>query len=391
MIVDVETLQVRPISDRVFFDVSGKYDTDYTNGPVEWSNELSLHVIEIKSTEPVADIEPLKKQFAANIKEINSSLASHNAMLMPTAMHPFMDPATETLIWPHEYSDIYNLYNEVFNCRTHGWGNLQSMHLNLPFRNDEEFEKLHAAIRVLLPVIPAITASSPLIEGNYSGFKDTRLREYLVHQSKLPILGGSLIPERIYDEYEYSTKILIPIADAFRPLDKKAIMDPFFLNSRGAIARFDRGAIEIRVIDMQECPASDISIASVIIETLKMLIAGDWSDTAYQKIWYESHLLEIFKNIIANGENAVISDPDYLQVFDINLNQIYAGELWKILFDRIKTQLTKNAAENISFILNHGSLSSRIQSRLGKNINMKSILDTYRDLADCLKSNRMFI
>jgi hypothetical protein len=31
-------------------------------------------------------------------------------------------------------------------------------------------------------------------------------------------------------------------------------MDHHFANSRGAIARFDRGAIEIRVIDIQECP-----------------------------------------------------------------------------------------------------------------------------------------
>ena len=36
------------------------------------------------------------------------------------------------------------------------------------------------------------------------------------------------------------------------------------MNSRGAIARFDRNAIEIRVIDVQECPKADLAIAIFI-------------------------------------------------------------------------------------------------------------------------------
>ena len=36
--------------------------------------------------------------------------------------------------------------------------------LNLPFSSDEEFGRLHAAIRLLLPLLPALAASSPLVE-----------------------------------------------------------------------------------------------------------------------------------------------------------------------------------------------------------------------------------
>ena len=42
--------------------------------------------------------------------------------------------------------------------------------------------------------------------------------------------------------------------------DTKKILDHHFLNSRGAIARFDRNAIEIRLVDIQECPKADIAI-----------------------------------------------------------------------------------------------------------------------------------
>ena len=41
---------------------------------------------------------------------------------------------------------------------------------------------------------------------------------------------------------------------AIDPLDTEGILQEEWLNSRAAIARFDRGAIEIRCMDTQECP-----------------------------------------------------------------------------------------------------------------------------------------
>ena len=44
-----------------------------------------------------------------------------------------MHPETEMQLWQHNYSKIYALYNRIFDCRGHGWSNVQSMHINLPF------------------------------------------------------------------------------------------------------------------------------------------------------------------------------------------------------------------------------------------------------------------
>ena len=88
---------------------------------------------------------------------------------MPTAAHPFMDPMKETKIWPHENNEVYAIYNKIFDCRGHGWSNLQSTHLNLPFYDDEEFAKLHAAVRLVLPILPALCASSPILDGKLTG------------------------------------------------------------------------------------------------------------------------------------------------------------------------------------------------------------------------------
>ena len=68
---------------------------------------------------------------------------------MPTGAHPWLNPHNGIALWPHGDRKIYNAYHQLFNCAGHGWGNLQSSHLNLPFANDQEFKVLHDAVRLL--------------------------------------------------------------------------------------------------------------------------------------------------------------------------------------------------------------------------------------------------
>src|SRR5690606_4686836 len=133
MLVDRNTLKVAPITDELLKHELGNYGSDFDNGIVTWSNELVLHVVELKSTKPEDDLHALENFFADNVRHINGVLEKWNAMLMPTAAHPFMDPLSETKIWPHENNEVYAIYNKIFDCRGHGWSNLQSTHLNLPF------------------------------------------------------------------------------------------------------------------------------------------------------------------------------------------------------------------------------------------------------------------
>jgi len=161
MLVDKDSLIVRPIADDLLKYELGEIGSDFTNGMVTWSNELVLHVIEIKSTQPESDLEALEKAFNRNISRINTILEEWNAMLMPSAAHPFMNPFKETKLWPHDNNEVYELYNKIFDCSGHGWSNLQSTHLNLPFSGDVEFAKLHAAVRMILPLLPVCAPVHP--------------------------------------------------------------------------------------------------------------------------------------------------------------------------------------------------------------------------------------
>src|SRR5690606_32086172 len=142
MIVAKETLKVLPVTDKVLKAFSGEFIDEIENGAISWSNELALHVIELKTNGPAKDLNDLAKQFAENVRQINDLLKPHGGMLMPTAMHPFMDPFSEMQLWPHQRNEIYEKYNSIFDCKGHGWANLQSVHLNLPFEGDEEFARL---------------------------------------------------------------------------------------------------------------------------------------------------------------------------------------------------------------------------------------------------------
>src|SRR5215216_2057816 len=99
MIVDRDTLATRPIADELLKHELGSYGSDFENGIVTWSNELVLHVIELKSTKPESDFRALEIGFSENVKRINSILTKWNAMLLPTAAHPFMDPIKEAKLW----------------------------------------------------------------------------------------------------------------------------------------------------------------------------------------------------------------------------------------------------------------------------------------------------
>lgn len=391
MVVDRDTLGVLPIVDKLFEDVTGAVTSDVERGDVEWSNELVSHVVELKTARPTRRIAPFRRKFSAEVRAINTVLAKRNAMLLPTAAHPFMDPFTETVIWPHEYNEVYALYNRIFDCRGHGWSNLQSTHLNLPFANDEEFGKLHAAIRLLLPIIPALSASSPYLDGKATGFLDSRMEAYLHHQEKLPELMGSLIPEAVFSQEDYYREIFSPIAKAIAPFDPENVMDHHFANSRGAIARFDRGAIEIRVIDIQECPGADLAIAEFIVAVLKALTSGRWVSSYLQRAWSEHDLLPLFLQVIKDAGNATLMNRDYLLMFGLmKQEQMSAQKLWQHLFVELYGDLSEGCRQHIAHILENGCLSARIIRHGGKRPSVDKLKGIYTQLAACLQEDRPF-
>lgn len=387
MLVDRDTLGVRPIADTLLAMLAGgKTVSDFSTGHVTWSNELALHVIELKTTLPATSIRALPSQFETAIRDLRPVLDRLNARLLPTAMHPWMSPAIETILWPHENHEIYHAYDRIFDCKSHGWANVQSVHLNLPFDGDDEFARLHAAVRLVLPILPALSASSPIVDGKDTGIRDTRMKYYADHCKVVPSLTGALVPEPIFDEATYRSEVFEKIAADIRPFDSGGVFEVDFLNARGAIARFDRGSIELRVMDVQEYPGADVAICAAVIAVVKSMVAEQWSTTEQQKMASTNCLRTIMDRVTVEAENAVIDEADFLAMFNLPKNSYTAGALWAVLLERVRRDDTALSSlyAPIEIIMDQGTLATRICNSLGDSFVAENLHNVYDQLADCL-------
>lgn len=393
MIVDAETLDVRPWADRVLRDQQGAVTSDVEAGPVTWSNELVAHVIELKTTQPAPRLSGLAGQFAESVGRIQALLAAHGARLLPTGMHPWMNPAEQTRLWPHDGGDFYASFDRIFDCRGHGWANLQSVHLNLPFADDQEFARLHAAIRLVLPLLPALAASSPLCEGRPTGRLDQRLEVYRHNCDRIPSITGTVIPEPVFTPLDYRRTILEPMYRDITPWDPDQVLQDEWLNARGAIARFQRQTIEIRLLDVQECPAADLAIVALVAATVRMLVAERTATLARQQAWQCAPLAELLQRTIDQADQAPLDDSAFLELFGYaGRRPATAGQVWRHLLDspQLAPWLDDEFRPCLGQVVNEGPLARRILQAVGLQPSAQRLRQVYGQLAECLSANRMF-
>ncbi len=393
MIVDRDTLSVVPLCDRLLQAAAGDLENEiYPDGDdtqAAWSNELVLHVVEFKTPRPVPSLEGLDGLFASQVRHANELLAQWNARLMPGAMHPWMDPHREMRLWPHGNHEIYQAFDRIFDCRGHGWANLQSVHINLPFAHNGEFRRLHAAIRAILPLLPALAASSPVMEGALTGRMDNRLEVYRNNCARIPQITGKVIPETVRSRQEYEDIILHPIYHALAPLDLESVLQHEWANARGAIARFDRGAIEIRLLDIQECPKADLAIASLICAVVKALAEERFSSLDEQEALSTDALHAVLMDAICNGDSAILYFPPLMRCLGLAGTPQSMGDVWRQLAEATLSPTSK-AWEALELLFREGCLARRITSTLQRK-DAPSLFSLYIRLCDALSENQLFV
>ena len=389
MLVDRDTLMIQGISDELLAHLAGGDPVNaVTLGDIDVSNELVMHVLELKNNGPRAPDAPIAQHFQHAIHQLQPLLQQHNLHLLPTGAHPWMDPHTETKRWPHGNRSIYQQYDTIFNCKGHGWANLQSMHVNLPFANDEEFGALHNTVRLLLPLLPALAASTPFLDGAPTRLLDSRLYFYGNNQQKIRSISGDVIPEFIQTQAEYQTRILEPMYHDIAPFDPQGLLQEEWLNSRGAIPKFDAGAVEIRIIDSQECVNADIAIAHAVHAILK-----SWCVTGHYPTPpnVDTHALKaVYEQAIKTGFAVSIDDTAVLTAWQLPKRTMTARDAWSLLIERVSGELTRDEQTSLEHTLRHGNLSERILKACRMDYTRPTLLRVYRDLSECLLNNQLF-
>lgn len=392
MIVDRESLDIRPLADELLQSLAGAAAAEIERGEMGWSNELTRHVLEIKNLRPAADLGKLAAAFQAEVRTANAQLQAAQARLLPGGMHPWMDPVRETRLWQREPAAIYRAYERIFDCRQHGWANIQSQHLNLPFADDLEFARLHAAVRLALPLLPALAASSPFAEGSATGFLDTRMEVYGSHQMRIPASMGELIPDPAASRADYQARVLEPMYRQAAPYDPQGVLRHEWFNARAAIPRFARNAVEIRVLDTQECLTADFAVAAAASALVRRLYAAGAAWLEREGAMATSALARLLRACIRDAEAAVIDDARYLALLGLPQRALAAGEVWRRLIAEMLAagEIEPLWSAPLRRILDQGPLARRLLAAAGRFPSQHRLRAIYDELGHCLQEGRMY-
>jgi gamma-glutamyl:cysteine ligase YbdK (ATP-grasp superfamily) len=390
-----DSLDVIPVADALLQRLASA-DAPVTRarrGELVWSNGIALHVVELKNLALTDDLRILARRLHDEVVAANRSLDAFSGRLMPGGLHPWMDPARETRLWPHDGARVYQAFDRLFDCRTHGWSNVRGTRVSLPFANDEEFARLHAAVRTILPILPALAAASPYADGRATDWMDYRMEAYRRKADAVPEMHGEIVPEPVTGRADYERRILAPLYRAIEPHDKENVLRHEGLDARGVIARFERNTVGIRVLDAQECPQIDVALAALLID-----LAEDLCERHFRKATLEHQmptraLAGLFLACIHDADRARIDDADFLRLLGLTRSTRDASSVWWAIAERLDRQGSRHSAwwrDALEFNLSRGPLARRLLRAVGPRPDRAALHELYSALCDALLAGKPF-
>ena len=377
-----DELEALPIVDKIIKDFHGRVVNFVEQQRFTFGKELQLHVMEFKPNAPFKSPVEFEETMQGGVLAIEDFLQRRfHARLLGTGMHPLLKLG-ETGIWPHRHRQIYEAYSKIFNLKRHGWLNIQSFHLNLPYSNEESALLLCNTLANMCPYLSAISSSSPIYEGRLGDRVDNRLYFYKQNQKEVPSVTGDVIPEYISSFSQYKTNIIGKYSDDLSKAGAdKLILNKEWVNSRGVIFRFDRKAVEIRIMDEQECIKSDVALSCFIRAALRGLMNQE------PEFLPHTVLVQDLNAIVINGLGASVHHP----------HGETARRVCEYYYDLAKENATADEKKYLSIVkrrIECGNLSEILRERVEKKSQRMDlrevIIDTYLELAENLARNQPY-
>ncbi len=375
-------MKALPISDRVIKAYCGRIVNFVELADFTFGKELQMHVMEVKANQPFSSPVHFEKTMQKAVVTVNGFLERNfNAHLLGTGMHPLLR-LNDTGVWHHYHRKIYREYGRIFNLNQHGWLNIQSFHLNLPYASEKDGVMLHNLLANLAAYLPAIAASSPIYEGALHSETDSRLSFYRMNQREVPSVTGDVIPEYISSFAAYQKNVINRYSsDLAKSGASKSILFKEWVNSRGVIFRFDRAALEVRVMDEQECIKSDVALACFVRAALRGLSSSEPEFLPHEL------LVSDFNSIVAEGLRAKVQNPH--GTIARQVCQYYYDTAWANATEEEKLYLPL-----VQKRIETGNLSDLIRERQQHKIQRTSFkeatVNLYSTLINCLATNQPY-
>jgi len=377
-----EDLRPLPIADKVIKDYCGKTVNFVEQKGFTFGKELQLHVMELKANWPFKSPQVFEETLQKGVTTLSGFLEKYDSSLLGTGMHPLLQ-LSDTQVWPHRHRKIYEEYGKIFNLNQHGWLNIQSFHLNLSYTNEKDGVLIHNLLAYMCAYLPAISASSPIYEGKTGLFVDNRLSFYKTNQREIPSIVGDVVPEYLTSFNQYKREVIGKYSqDLAHAGAGKTLLSKEWVNSRGVIFRFDRAALEVRVLDEQECIKSDVALSCFIRAALRGLVAN------HDELLSHDILASDFNSAISEGLNGIVQHPKgkttrdlcryFFKVASENADEEEKQYLWLI-----KKRIEKGSLSEV--------IRERVLQKAQKTDFVEAVRSVYSRLIKCLVDNEPFL
>jgi len=376
-----QELKVLPVADKIMKAYCGKIINFIELPSFTFGKEMQLHVMEVKANSPFKSPVQFEETMQNGVSTLSQIVNKQGALLLGTGMHPLLK-LEDTAIWSHYHRKIYHEYAKIFNLNQHGWLNIQSFHLNFPYQKEADGIQTHNLLANLCAYLPAIAASSPIYEGKAGPDVDNRLQFYKINQREIPSVAGEVIPEYADSFSQYKHGVIGRYTeDLAKAGAGKTLLTREWVNSRGVIFRFDRSALEVRVMDEQECVKSDVALSCFIRATLRGLIA------LKAELLPHDLLIKDFNAVVKDGLKAHVLNPDGKTARQVcqryfNLAYEYADEHEKRYLWIIRKRLENGSLSEL--------IRNRVLRRAEKTDFNQAVINVYSTLIKCLSDNEPY-
>tara|TARA_R110002073_G_scaffold140253_11_gene290925 strand:- start:20939 stop:22189 length:1251 start_codon:yes stop_codon:yes gene_type:complete len=395
-LVGWSSLDVLPLADEVLsLRSEGERLRFLREGDVVWHNVGPRHHLCLGSAHGFDTPMQAQEFFATQVKALAEDAARVEGKLMPTGMHPWFH-AERAETWPHGGAERDLALHTLFGADRHGWANQQGLDLAIPFASEAEFKPLYAALRFLQPLLPVLSAASPIAEGAIGPARQCRLaarHDFVCSHPEFALTSVQrYVPPALESLAAFESLVAAPLKAALVEQGHSATLLPSQVSAGGLWPDRRAEHIAIRMLDGQECVSANIAVVAAVQALVNQLSYDSSVPSAELDVWPAARLDELTTNAIVEGESAIIRDADYLRAWGFPEGyRCRSQELLQFLWEeKLAPRFDEALAPFLETIVMEGPLASRIVQALPPRWDDEALFNVYRNVVACLGEDASF-
>ncbi len=248
-VLDNETLELVPLAPEILKKV-----------PPELKNRIKPEFIQSMveiNTDICSTVAEVEKDLKGTYNTLNNIAEELGATLFLSSIHPFSKSSDQKVSEDFRYKKIMDelqLVGRQFIT--------QGLHVHIGVTDEEEAIQINNNLRIYLPVLLALTTSSPFYESEDTGLMSYRAKLF----EALPLAG---MPDSLYDWNEYTSLVNL--------LKKSGMIESVRDIWWDVRPHPDFGTVEVRICDLP-CSFRDILTITALIQALVVALAEQFEN-----------------------------------------------------------------------------------------------------------------